>query len=83
MNAQAWRTDEPCPDCGHGLYLTEEPDDTQAEWDCRTCGWSARWQTTTCLDDGLTGPGQQLAALQPPRYGAAEPARGQRGADAA
>jgi hypothetical protein len=69
MSTQTWRTDEPCPVCGHGLYLTEIPDDTQAEWECRSCGWSASWQAATDLDHGPVGLGPQISALPSPRRG--------------
>ena len=33
-----WRTDEPCPLCGTGLFLLEGLDSLSAE--CRLCGFS-------------------------------------------
>jgi ribosomal protein S27AE len=32
-----WRTDEPCPTCGAGLFLLET-DETRFRWECRMCG---------------------------------------------
>jgi ribosomal protein S27AE len=33
-----WRTDEPCPLCGAGLFLLEGLDSVHAE--CRLCGYT-------------------------------------------
>ena len=33
----AWRTDEPCPTCGAGLFLLEDGSAT-LRWECRLCG---------------------------------------------
>jgi hypothetical protein len=38
-----WRTDDPCPVCGTGLYATD--DGGRIAQDCRLCGWSVTWQT--------------------------------------
>lgn len=47
MNAlTTWRTDDPCPVCGTGLYLTEDPAGNPVAQDCRLCGWSTSWQTS-------------------------------------
>jgi ribosomal protein S27AE len=35
-----WRTDEPCPLCGAGLFLLEGIDSLHAE--CRLCGYLVR-----------------------------------------
>jgi hypothetical protein len=38
----AWRTDEPCPSCGAGMFLL---DDGRAVLlaECRLCGHAERW----------------------------------------
>jgi hypothetical protein len=37
-NETIWRTDEPCPVCASGLFVTE--DGGLFAWaDCRLCGW--------------------------------------------
>jgi hypothetical protein len=41
-----WRTDDPCPVCGVGLYLTDDPAGNPVAQDCRRCGWSTSWQTS-------------------------------------
>lgn len=41
-----WRTDDPCPVCGTGLYLTDDPGGNPVAQDCRLCGWSTSWQTS-------------------------------------
>ena len=38
MSEVTWRTDEPCPLCGTGLFLIEALDSLSAE--CRLCGFS-------------------------------------------
>jgi uncharacterized protein (DUF983 family) len=38
MSEITWRTDEPCPVCGTGLFLLEGLDSLAAE--CRLCGFS-------------------------------------------
>jgi uncharacterized protein (DUF983 family) len=38
MSEITWRTDEPCPLCGTGLFLIEGLDSLAAE--CRLCGFS-------------------------------------------
>jgi hypothetical protein len=40
-----WRTDDPCPVCGTGLYLTDDLAGNLVSQDCRLCGWSTTWQT--------------------------------------
>ena len=37
MSEITWRTDEPCPLCGTGLFLIEGLDSLAAE--CRLCGF--------------------------------------------
>ena len=38
MRDLTWRTDEPCPLCGTGLFLLEGLDSMHFE--CRTCGYT-------------------------------------------
>jgi ribosomal protein S27AE len=38
MSTITWRTDEPCPLCGTGLFLLEGLDSLSAE--CRLCGFT-------------------------------------------
>ena len=38
MRDLTWRTDEPCPLCGTGLFLLEGLDSMHLE--CRTCGYT-------------------------------------------
>jgi ribosomal protein S27AE len=33
----AWRTDEPCPNCGKGLTLLDDGV-SPIRWECRLCG---------------------------------------------
>jgi hypothetical protein len=39
-----WRTGEPCPICGTGLYATDDDTGNQVAQDCPLCGWSVTWQ---------------------------------------
>jgi hypothetical protein len=41
-----WRTDDPCPVCGTGLYLTDDPAGNPVAQGLRLCGWSTSWQTS-------------------------------------
>lgn len=36
-----WRTDDPCPVCGTGLFASE--DGESVIQDCPLCGWSTTW----------------------------------------
>jgi len=46
--ATAWRTDEPCPVCGTGLFVLDDGQAMTAE--CRLCGYCDIW--TGDQDDG-------------------------------
>ena len=43
-----WRTDEPCPVCGTGLFVRDDGQAMTAE--CRLCGYADTW--TGDQDDG-------------------------------
>ena len=45
MSDITWRTDEPCPICGTGLFLLEGLDSLSAE--CRLCGFTSRSTPST------------------------------------
>jgi hypothetical protein len=37
-----WRTDEPCPVCGAGLFVCDDGS-APVHAECRLCGWSDTW----------------------------------------
>ena len=48
MSDITWRTDEPCPLCGTGLFLLEGIDSLHAE--CRLCGYHLTLATDDTAD---------------------------------
>jgi ribosomal protein S27AE len=50
MRDLTWRTDEPCPLCGTGLFLLEGLDNMHFE--CRTCGYTLPLTSTEIDLDG-------------------------------
>ncbi len=47
MTGCIWRTDDPCPVCGTGLLLTDDPSRPAATQHCPLCGWSTTWAATS------------------------------------
>jgi ribosomal protein S27AE len=45
-SAITWQTDDPCPVCGNGLFLTDDGSACSRQ-DCRLCGWSTTWDGGT------------------------------------
>jgi hypothetical protein len=82
MTIQTWQTDEPCQECGRGLYVSENPDQAQVSWDCRTCGWSIGWQVEADLSQVADRqPADQCDQNSPPGTVPAAAGLGVGGAD--
>jgi hypothetical protein len=41
----SWLTDDHCPACGADLHASDQA--VMVVQECRSCGWSATWATST------------------------------------
>jgi DNA-directed RNA polymerase subunit M/transcription elongation factor TFIIS len=54
-----WATDDPCPDCGSTLTLTEDGSVLRVE--CRSCGYADTWATDQAGPDGDRAEARQAS----------------------